>query len=60
MTFTAIETTDDTLTRHKEPARLSCKLENSPKAPDNVVWTNGEVQIEQFSGRAGYSLSVSY
>jgi len=39
-------------------AKLSCQLINTPKAPDYVVWTNGRVQIEEFTTRAGYGIST--
>ena len=52
-------TTTDAVVSQGDAAKLSCQLLNTPKAPDYVVWTNGQVQIEEFTTRAGYGLSVS-
>lgn len=51
--------TTDAVVSVGETAKLSCQIINTPKAPDYVVWTNGQVYIEEFTSRAGYGLSVS-
>lgn len=51
-------TTTDAVVSQGDAAKLSCQLLNTPKAPDYVVWTNGQVQIEEFTTRAGYGLST--
>ena len=53
-----ISTTDDSITSKREPARVSCQLHNSPSSPNWVVWTNGVVQIEEFTTKTGYSIST--
>ncbi|XP_063692344.1 uncharacterized protein LOC134824375 [Bolinopsis microptera] len=48
----------DAVVSQGDAAKLSCQLQNTPKAPDYVMWTNGRVQIEEFTSRAGYGIST--
>ncbi|KAL5272668.1 hypothetical protein ACHWQZ_G000752 [Mnemiopsis leidyi] len=50
--------TTDAVVSVGDTAKLSCQLINTPKAPDYVVWTNGQVYIEEFTSRAGYGISM--